>query len=214
MKEMGRVFRTKEQVLHAKSTFKNRTCFVCGLAAKHKVLGKRLIGGKQKKMYCCTKHFVMMFKMAPQRHPKQVKKHTLPVLQSVRDFTLRNFMEMPYSFRGERVACHDVHLGQHWFFSLYNREAGCSTEQDPYRMVVTLTRVFAKKHAVNLLRVIGGTDNVVEAVEGMIGQHDVIVPLTPAQMLHLKMEATRFFENCVNLPAVGTGCNCAKEGCC
>jgi hypothetical protein len=197
MKEFGRIRIDKKQVVHAKKSnefgFRSR-CMVCGEPSRHKVRMKSNV----KEMHFCTKHFVQMFKMPPQRHPKITKKHTLQKLGAVRDFVLRQHMNVPYQFTGERLACHDYKfVSEKFFFSMYRNLKPYQADLDH---VVSIVRVLGKHHAINVVGIMRGTETVAIQVSDLIDKLTGHMRMDDSSLTLLEMEATKFIEKCVSLP--------------
>ena len=195
MKERGRIRLEKVQVQHGD---KFCMCFICGKPANHRVFGFTQAGRLRRKgIDYCTHHFVQSYKMPPSRFSKMVRKYERPVLSERREFTLRRHLDAPYSFLGERIACHDYKCGKETFyFSLYFRDAGSSLEQVDYTYVVSLTRVFDKTAAINMVKV-GPLGSVVHMVKLMIADQHAAAEIEGT--VRLDVEATKFIEKCYQL---------------
>ena len=158
IKHRGRIRLKPEQVFHfGKSGSANYACFVCGAPAMHQVraVNDGSTGYKQGDLYLCTHHFVQMFSLPPNRHPKVQwvgGKRPAPAKPTADgdgyvEIKLRRFMNVPYFFTGRRVFCHQAKIaGTIWYFSLYRTDNG--------DFILTTTRVSENrrgKMAINLV---------------------------------------------------------------
>jgi len=193
MKDSGRVKMPKTRVYHYNIDIDE--CHICGKAARHAIVrvdkhGK-LRPSHQRLLYLCTKHLTQMFKLPANRHPKMVKKFVAPKLEKVRDFALRQHMDTPYYFRGERELFHDMRLGgAHVFFALYRKE----DTKDGSNLVISMATVFDKKNAINLVAVPTSADDVLDCIKHLMHTMGNMIELDQKSVLVLSMGVSKFIE--------------------
>lgn len=195
-KHKGRIPVKKFNVLHFKTNVAK--CCICGEGASHIVLGFTPSGSKSKnRMYYCTEHLTMIFRLPANRHPKKIKEivpaEVMPY-PGYKHWALRQHMDVPYRFSGERIACHSAKIGMWtWYFSLYWRDGG---DANPIDYVLSLTRAVDKRRAIHMVFPTEGHDAVIEQLKFAFHSHGTIAPIDDAELLALTMEATKFIEEC------------------
>lgn len=187
----GRIHIDSREVYHREMFIK---CMIpgCKKDSTHKVKGRN-----KRPILLCDDHFPKIFKLPANRHPKKVKEkveqQTMPY-PGYQHWALRQHMDLPYRFSGERIACHSAKIGAwKWYWSLYWRDGG---DANPIDHVLSVTRAIDKKHAVHMIQTLEGTDGLVEVVKFMLHAHGTVAPIDDAELLALTMEATRFIEEC------------------
>ena len=193
MKDTGRVRVPKTRVFHYNIDIDE--CHICGKAARHAIVrvdkNGKLRPSHQRLLYLCTKHLTQMFKLPANRHAKMVKKHEVKKVEKIRDFALRQHMDTPYYFRGEREMFHDLKLGiGHVYFALYRKE----DTKDGSDLVISMALVFDKKHAINLIAVPTSAEDVLDCVKHLMHTMGNMVELDQKGVLVLSMGASKFIE--------------------